>query len=163
MTMSKSYNGLSGVGNSLAHQIVISDLLYAIRKKVDKQRKKDVLVLTEISLSKLGYECGDCRFPISTDYNYDLAIVEGGNLKFVLEVERYGQNRDKTKRKLKKTIKNIVDIEEVMLIEIDEFANELHYYHYAYVNNKIEELETSSYSSYLDMSLANSLKNIFRY
>lgn len=161
--MSKSNNGLSGVGNSLVHQVVISDLLYAIRKRYDKKRIKDVLVLSEISLSKLGYECGDKRFAIPTDYNYDLGVVENGKLKFVLEVERSGQNRDKTKRKLKNTLKEITDVEEIMLIEINEFDNELHYFHYAVVNNKIEELETSSYSVFLDMTLAHSLRNVFRY
>ena len=159
--MNKLNETLSGVGNSLLHQLIISDLIFAVRKMFAKRKKKDMLALSEISLSRLGYECGDSRFAIEGDYNYDFAVVERGMLKFVLEIERKGQYRNKTQRKLKKTIEQIADIEEVMLIEIDEYENKLRYFHYVYSNGKIIEIETSSKSEYLDMVLANSLKKVF--
>lgn len=145
--------GLSGVGNKAYHQYIISDLIFGVRKKLAKNNKaKELSVLSEISLSKIGYETTKEHFP--KDYNIDFVVIDeqSKNLLFIAEIERDDVNISKTLKKIENCLKKIPTIKEAFIIKFDGAGNTT-FELYGLEKNKLKLTKKSSRSNYLGLSL----------
>lgn len=112
--------GLSGVGNKAYHQYIISDLIFGVRKKLVKNKKASKFsVLSEISLSQIGYETTKDHF--SKDHNIDFVVIDelSKNLLFIAEIERAGLTITRTLKKIEECLKKIPTIQEAYIIKFD--------------------------------------------
>ncbi len=150
---------LNGTGNKIYHQRIISDLLFAIRKKFVKTREKDLEVLPEISIFSLeGYEFAQSG-TVKENYNFDLAIVDRDeSVIMIIEIEGNKSNKQKIKEKMKDCLENIDTLEEVMSIEYK--ADDLLFYHYYLENGKLRKEKTSSHCNLLDMNFKTSIVSL---
>lgn len=155
--MAKPISMLAGAGNQLPHQLIISDLIYAIRKKHEKS--KEFIVLSEISIDKLGNIYSAKKF--TKKHNFDLVILDRttNEILLIAEIERAGKNITDTKKKLLESLTHISTLKEVFIIKFNgtpivEFAR-------MNVQNKILVITAkSSHSSLLKLNLKTSLVSL---
>jgi hypothetical protein len=147
--------GLSGVGNKAYHQYIISDLIFGVRKKLVKDKKASKLsVLSEISLSQIGYETTKDHF--SKDYNIDFVVIEekSKNLLLIAEIEREGVTITSTHKKIEECLKKIPTIQEAYIIKFDG-AGKTKFELCTLENKKLKTTEVNSKSEFLGVSLKN--------
>lgn len=100
-TANTNDNNLAGVGNHINHQIIISDLIFGIRKKFAREHEDKYYVISEVSISELGYKTKK----FSHNHNIDLVIAEKGSnektLHFILEIEKGKNTKKDTEKKLR--------------------------------------------------------------
>lgn len=152
----KLTKGLSGVGNKAYHQYIISDLIFGVRKKLVKDRKASkFLVLSEISLSQIGYETTKDHF--SKDHNIDFVVIEerSKNLLFIAEIERAGARITGTLKKIEECLTKIPTIKEAYIIKFDGAGNTT--FELCTLEEKeLKRTKVNSRSKFLDISLKNS-------
>lgn len=147
--------GLSGVGNKAYHQYIISDLIFGIRKKLVKDKKASKYsVLSEISLSQIGYETTKDHF--SKDYNIDIVVIDeiSRNLLFIAEIERADVTITGTLKKIEECLKEIPTIQEAYIIKFDGMGNTT-FELCTLIKKKLKRTEVNSKSDFLGMSLKN--------
>lgn len=152
--------GLGGVGNQLSHQYIISDLLYGIRRKLQRAGIDRYAVVSEISISKLAYETKPGG-SFSRDHNIDIAVVDkrGGSVRFMVEIERQHGDLKRTKSKLKECLQYMTSLQEVMMITFDAEGYVLFNQCFMEGNN-LAIVPSSSKSRFLDMVLVRSLVSL---
>ena len=154
-TKNKS-KGLSGVGNKAYHQYIISDLIFGVRKKFVKDKKASKFsVLSEISLSQIGYETTKDHF--SKDHNIDFVVIDEENkdLLFIAEIEREGVKITSTLKKIEECLKQIPTIKEAYIIKFDG-AGKTTFELYTIKNKKLKKtVMKNSKSEFLGISLKN--------
>lgn len=142
--------GMSGVGNKIFHQHIISDLIYGVRKKWAKEKENRYYALSEISISELGYEYGLDK-DLRHNHNFDLAIVEkrGNNVKMIFEVERSESSHKKTLKKIKECLASMSTLKEVFIVKFNQ-DGKAGFYKCVLEKNKVKELRQSSKSVFLN-------------
>jgi hypothetical protein len=154
-TKKKLPKGLSGVGNKAYHQYIISDLIFGVRKKLVKDKKASKLsVLSEISLSQIGYETTKDHF--SKDHNIDFVVLDENtkNLLFIAEIEREGVTITGTLKKIEECLKQIPTIQEAYIIKFDGLGK-TSFELFTLENKKLKRTEVNSKSEFLGISLKN--------
>ncbi len=153
--------GLSGIGNVLPHQYIISDLIFAVRKKLVKNKKqKEFSALSEISISELGYPVNPKNFV--TNHNIDFVVIETEtqDIVFLAEIERNKKTIAKTKFKIFDCLLNMPTIKEVYIIYVDELRN-TKFELCTVLNNKlICKEEVNSRSKFLGLTLNTSFVSL---
>lgn len=147
--------GLSGVGNKAYHQYIISDLIFGVRKKLVKDKKASKLsVLSEISLSQIGYETTRDHF--SKDHNIDFVVIDelSKNLLFIAEIERADVTITRTQKKIEECLKQISSIKEAYIIKFDGAGNTT-FELCTLEKKKLKRTEVNSKSEFLGISLKN--------
>ena len=154
MTTKKNLSkGLSGVGNKAYHQYIISDLIFGVRKKMVKAKKASKFsVLSEISLSQIGYNITKNKFP--KDYNIDFVVLDEqkSSIVFLAEVERANATITETLKKIETCLKQIKTIKEAYLIKFDDNGNTT-FELCKIEKSKLKRIVVSSKSELLDLSL----------
>ena len=109
---------LSGVGNSIEHQYIISDLIFGVRKKLSKNKKwNKCFALSEISLSSLGYDAND----FTHNHNIDFVVIdENKDVKVLIEIQKKGIDIKKNRSKIEECVEKIDTIEDAFLIRFDK-------------------------------------------
>lgn len=150
-TIKKGY-GVDGVGNHINHQHIISDLIFGIRKKFAREHEDKYYVLSEISISQLGYEVTPDA--LSKDHNIDLVIAEknSGDIYFMLEIERAQSVKPQTKDKIKECLNAINTISEAYLLKFNQ-SDEISFFKCGISNNKLVLTETSSKVTFADKTI----------
>lgn len=147
---------LRGIGNAINHQRIISDLIFAIRKKFARNGIVNWEVLPEISISKLDYEYAQDD-SVEKDWNFDLAVVDDEeNLLLIIEVEGCKSNKSSIKNKMQNCLEVIDTLREAMSIEYK--SGELNFYHYILdEKGKCKKIKTSSHCELLNMDFVRSI------
>lgn len=148
---------LRGIGNAINHQRIISDLIFAIRKKFTRNGIVNWEVLPEISISKLDYEYAQDD-SVEKDWNFDLVIVDKrANILMIVEVEGCCKsNKTAISHKMQDCLLNIGTLQEVMSIEYND--GELNFYHYVLTEKgKCKKIKTSSHCELLNMDFVRSI------
>lgn len=143
---------LGGVFNHYYHQYIISDLIFGIRKKlVERKIAKDYVVISEISLSQLGYSKGINNFV--KDHNIDLVVIEKDtkNIVLLIEIERTGKVMKTTKSKILQCINAIPNVE--AYIANFDINGKVNFNLCAIINEKLVEKEGSSKIKFQNMIL----------
>ncbi len=152
-THKKLSRNLSGIGNKAYHQYIISDLIFGVRKKLVKEKQASKYsVLSEITLSQIGYETTKDHFP--HDYNIDFVLIEESskNLVFIAEIERANVSITKTINKIEVCLKKIPTIKEAYIIKFDGAGNTT-FELYTLKNKKLNGRKVNSKSEFLGLSL----------
>lgn len=156
----KNRTTLAGIGNKPIHQYIISDLIFAFRKNlVAKKIASKYGVLSEISLSEIGYETTSYNF--SKNHNIDLVVIEKktGDIIFLSEIEREGMTITATKTKIAECLKTIPTIKEAFLIKFT-MSGETSFELCKLVKEKLVCTPTSSTSQVFDIVLKTSLVSL---
>jgi hypothetical protein len=156
----KRKSSISGIGNKPNHQYIISDLIFAIRKKMQARKLGTVFgVLSEITLSEIGYETTSYHF--TRNHNIDLVVVEkeSGDIIFLAEIERANTTITATKMKIKECLKTIPSIEEAFIISFTLRGDTL-FERCTLENNQLIITPSSSYSNTLGMTLKSALVSL---
>ena len=155
--MAKTISMLGGAGNQLPHQLIISDLIYAIRKKHEKS--KQFIVLPEISIDKLGTIYSAQKF--TKKHNFDLVILDKAtnDILFIAEIERAGKNISETKKKLIQSLIHITTLKEVFLIKFNG-SPLVQFERIGLENKKLVMVSESSHSALLKLNLKTSLVSL---
>lgn len=160
ITKNKTVGQLSGVGNKAYHQYIISDLIFGVRKKMVKAKKASKFsVLSEISLSQIGYDITKNKFP--KDYNIDFVVLDKqkGGIVFLAEIEKANATLTETLHKIEVCLKQIKTIEEAYIIKFDTRGNTT-FERCTLLKNKFTRDEVSSKSECLDLSLKTCLVSL---
>lgn len=160
ITKKKTAGQLSGVGNKAYHQYIISDLIFGVRKKMVKAKKASKFsVLSEISLSQIGYDITKNKLP--KDYNIDFVVIDEqkSSIVFLAEVERANTTITETIKKIDTCLREIKTIKEAYIIKFDNSGNTT-FELCTLVKNKLERVKVSSKSELLDLSLKTCLVSI---
>jgi len=156
----KNKSTLAGIGNKPIHQYIISDLIFAIRKKlVAKKIASKYGVLSEITLSEIGYETTSYNF--SKNHNIDIVVIEkkSGDILFLAEIEREGMTITSTKTKIAECLKTIPTIREAFIIKFT-MSGDTSFELCELVKGKLVCTTTSSTSEVLDIALKTSLVSL---
>ncbi|MCZ2131405.1 MAG: hypothetical protein LC109_14220 [Bacteroidia bacterium] len=151
--------GLSGVGNKAFHQYIISDLIFGVRKKLVKDKKASKhSVLSEISLSQLGYETTKDHF--SKDYNIDFVVINelNKNLLFIAEIERAGVTITGTLKKIQECLTQIPTIQEAYIISFDG-AGKTSFELCTIQKKKLQRTKVNSKSEFLGLNIKSCLSS----
>jgi hypothetical protein len=145
---------LTGVGNQLPHQYIISDLIFAVRNKHEKSKK--YLVLSEISIDKIGNIYNLNKF--KHKHNYDFVVLDAltKDILFIAEIERIGKSKTNTIKKIKESLEHIPSLKEVFIISFDESGNII-FERKELKDKKLITVSTSSQSQLLEINLKKSL------
>jgi len=149
--------GLSGVGNKAYHQYIISDLIFGVRKKLVKDKKASKFsVLSEISLSQIGYLT--TKYHFSKDHNIDFVVIDefSKDILFIAEIERAGFPITGTHKKIEDCLTKISTIKEAFIIKFD-IAGNTTFELCTIEKKKLKRTEVSSKSVFLGISLKNYL------
>lgn len=117
--MAKKVNGLSGVGNKLPHQFIISDLIFGVRKKLVKSKlNKKYCAIPEITLSELVSN----KIKLKHDYNIDFVLYdrETNEIVLIAEIERDKASMKDKKAKMADCLNNVKSIKEAYFIKFDK-------------------------------------------
>ena len=151
----RQYGGLQGPGNTIKHQLVISDLIFGVRKRfLEKHWSKKYSAVSEISVSELGY------MGFEHNHNIDFLIYDKrlNTIKLILEVERKGKSMTRTKKKIKECLLNIPDIE-AFIVQIN--PNDINFISCSLDNKgKLVMKENKSRSKLLNKNLKSILISI---
>lgn len=152
-------DNFAGIGNHINHQLIISDLIFGIRKKFARENIDDYYVLSEISLSELGYQKNN----FSHNHNIDLVIAKKGankkEIHFLLEIEKSEQTKNDTEKKVEECLKKIKTIEESFIVRFNK-VGKIAFYKCSIKNNKMIQKKASSQSGFLNMALKRSLVSL---
>lgn len=153
--MAKKVNGLSGVGNKLPHQCIISDLIFGARKKLVKSKlNKKYYALPEITLSELGLNVKK----LQKDYNIDFVIYdkETNEIVLIAEIERNKASMKEKKEKMADCLNNIKSIKEAYFIKFDK-SGKVAFENYSVKRNELILNSNSSRSEILGLNLKSCL------
>ena len=149
----KRTQGLQGIGNSIYHQNIISDLIFGVRKKLLKQKlSKKYKVVSEISIKQLENE------DFTKNHNIDFVVYENhtGFIKFIVEVERSEKISSRTKHKLKDCLRNMKHLEEAFVVSFDN--NGVQFLKCELEKDKLKiATKNNSRSNFLKMNLKSSI------
>lgn len=153
--MVKKTNGLSGVGNKLPHQYIISDLIFGVRKKLVKSNlHKKYYALSEISISELDVSVKKLK----KNYNIDFVLYdkETKGIVLIAEIERSKTSMKDKIAKMADCLNNIKTIEDAFFIKFD--SNGKAYFEKCILKNKKLIIESaSSRSKVLGLNLKSCL------
>lgn len=146
--------GMHGVGNQLPHQYIISDLIFAVRKKHEISRK--YLVLSEISIDKIGNIYNPKKF--KHKHNYDFVVLDAltKDILFIVEIERDGKIKKDTIKKIEESLEHIPTLKEVFLISFNE-SGLFKFERKELKAKKLITVSTSSQSQLLELNLKKSI------
>lgn len=145
---------LSGVGNKIPHQLIISDLIFGVRKYLTRKRiTSTYIVIPEITLSILGVDVS----VLKKDYNIDFVIfnTKTRKVELILEIERMDKPLTKSIIKIDDCLKNISSIKDAFIVRFDE-NGKIKFDKRTMVKQKIIEKSTSN-SSLLGLNLISIL------
>jgi len=147
--------GLQGPGNKLIHQLIISDLIFGIRKHfLKKHWSKKYAVVPEISVDELGY------INFKHNYNIDFLIYDKElfNIKLILEIERKDKSMSRTKKKIHECLLYIPNLE-AYIIQINK--NDIEFISLSLDNKgKLKMENNKSRSRFLKKDLKSMIKCI---
>ncbi len=153
--MAKFALGLSGVGNKIPHQLIISDLVFGVRKNLAKKKLVTTyLAIPEITLSELGVDVSKLK----KNYNIDFVIynLKTKKVELILEVERAEKSLTTINNKINDCFKNIPSIKEAFIVQFNNDGKVIFNKKTKLNKNKIIEKSTSN-STVLNFNLTSIL------
>jgi hypothetical protein len=154
--MAKKKQGLQGVGNQISHQNIISDLIFGVRKKLVKRNlSKKYNVVSEVSISQLGYK------GFTKDHNIDFVVYDSftNSINLIIEIERKGKTFASTKKKVKECLESIGDLKEAFIVTFE--GNDANFFRCTLEKGKLKiTTKSNSKSEFLKMNLKTSLVSL---
>ena len=152
----KKSQGLQGVGNQILHQNIISDLIFGVRKKLVKRNlSKKYNVVSEISISQLGY------YDFTKDHNVDFVVYDSftKSINLIIEIERKGKTFASTKKKVKECLVSMGNLQEAFIVTFER--NDANFFKCTLENGKLKiASKSNSKSELLKMNLKTSLVSL---